>query len=97
MRANPPAVTGPTAARSARVFRFAFLEPGSSTSARQRRRLSVFEYLECWVPLRILAEQSHRNRCLLWIETQRAVQAAAAADYVRDCPGYVPKSFRMLG
>jgi hypothetical protein len=65
--------------------------------ARIRRRLAVADYLDGWLPLRIVAEHITGRRCLVWIELSRPVSAAAARDYVRGCPGYVPKSFRMLG
>jgi hypothetical protein len=48
------------------------------------------------VPLRIVAEHVDGGRCWVWVELARRVSADAADDYVRGCPGYVPKSFKML-
>lgn len=87
-------VAGPTVA--GRRFRFQFAQPTCSKAA-ARRRLAVAECLDGWVPLRIVAEHIDGKRCWLWVETRRIVAAAAADDYVRGCPGYVAKSFRMLG
>jgi hypothetical protein len=63
---------------------------------REGRRQAVAEYLDGWVPLRLVAEQADGKRCWLWIEAARPLPAAAADDYVRGCPGYVPGSFKML-
>ena len=79
-----------------RRFRFQFTT-GEAGAARVRRRLAVADYLDGWVPLRVLAEHIAGRRCWVWCEVSRAVTAAAARDYVRGCPGYSPKSFRMLG
>jgi hypothetical protein len=87
-------VAGPTVA--GRRFRFQFAAP-NCRKARARRRLAVADHLDGWVPLRILAQHIEGKRCWLWVETSRTVAAAAADDYVRGCPGYVAKSFRMLG
>lgn len=87
-------VAGPTVAGCR--FRLQFAVP-KCPKARARRRLAVADYLDGWVPLRIMAQHIEGNRCWLWIETRRTVAAAAADDYVRGCPGYVAKSFRMLG
>jgi len=87
-------VTGPKAAGRRFRFQFATSEAGP---ARVRRRLAVAEYLDGWVPLRIVAEHIAGRRCWVWVEVSRAVSATAARDYVRGCPGYVGKSFRMLG
>ncbi len=59
-------------------------------------RQAVAEYLDGWVPLRLVAEQAAGKRCWLWIEAAHPLPAAAADDYVRGCPGYVPGSFKML-
>jgi hypothetical protein len=87
-------VAGPTVAGCR--FRLQFAVPRCSNAC-ARRRLHVAEYLDGWVPLRIMAQQVEGKRHWLWIETRRTVAAAAAKDYVRGCPGYVAKSFRMLG
>jgi hypothetical protein len=87
-------VAGPTVAGRRFRFQFTTCEAGA---ARVRRRLAVAEYVDGWVPLRIVGEHMQRRRCWVWVETQRPVTADAADDYVRGCPGYVPGSFRMLG
>jgi hypothetical protein len=87
-------VAGPAVA--GRRFRFQFTT-SEAAAARVRRRLAVADYLDGWLPLRIVAEHVDGRRCWVWIELSRPVSAAAARDYVRGCPGYVPKSFRMLG
>jgi hypothetical protein len=87
-------VAGPTA--SCRRFRFVF-QAGHTRAVRERRRLDVAEYLGNWVPLRIVAEQTVGKRCYVWVEVAREVKAAAAKDYVQDCPAYVPGTFKVLG
>lgn len=87
-------VTGPKAAGCRFRFQFATSEAGA---ARVRRRLAVAEYLDGWVPLRILAEHIQRRRCWVWVETHRPVAARAARHYAKGCPGYAPGSFKMLG
>jgi hypothetical protein len=57
----------------------------------------VAEYLDGWVPLRIMAQHVEGNRCWLWIETRRIVAAAAADDYMREWLGRVAKSVRIVG
>ncbi len=59
--------------------------------------LAVAEHLGNWLPLRIMAEQTVGNRCYLWVEVAREVTAAAAKDYVRGCPAYVARRFKVLG
>jgi|LakMenEpi03Aug12_release.lakeMendotaPanAssembly.Ray.scaffolds.fasta_scaffold206782_2 hypothetical protein len=86
-------VAGPTA--SCRRFRFVF-QAGHTRAVRERRRLDIAEYLGNWVPLRIMAEQAVGNRCYLWVEAARPVEAKAAADYVQDCPAYVAGTFKLL-
>ncbi len=89
-------VPSPTAAgATARRFRFVF-QAGHTRAVRERRRLDIAEYLGNWVPLRIMAEQAVGNRCYLWVEAARPVEAKAAADYVQDCPAYVPGTFKVL-
>ena len=44
MDVSPPAIAGPVAARTARVFRFAIEEP-RTVRERNKRRLAVAEYL----------------------------------------------------
>jgi hypothetical protein len=87
-------VAGPTA--SCRRFRFAF-QAGHARAIRDRRRVAVAEHLGNWVPMRIMAEQAVGKRCYLWVEVAREVTAAAAEDYVRDCPAYVAGTFKVLG
>jgi hypothetical protein len=85
---------GPTA--SCRRFRFVFMA-GHTRAIRDRRRVAVAEHLGGWVPMRIMAEQAVGNRCYLWVEVAREVTAAAAKDYVQDCPAYVAGTFKVLG
>jgi hypothetical protein len=90
---QPSTRPGPTVA--GRRFRLQVKLVGKAQQ-RERRRQAVAEYLDGWVPLRLVAEQPEGNRCWLWIEAARPLPAAAADDYVRGCPGYVPGSFKML-
>ena len=87
-------VAGPTVA--GRRFRFQFTT-SEAGAARARRRLAVAEYLDGWLPLRVVAEHMRKRRCWVWVEAARPVSANAARDFVRGCPGYAPGSFRMLG
>jgi hypothetical protein len=87
-------VAGPTA--SCRRFRLVFMA-GHTRAIRDRRRVAVAEHLGDWVPMRIMAEQAVGKRCYLWVEVAREVTAAAAKDYVQDCPAYVPGTFKALG
>jgi len=92
---NPSSpVAGPTAAGRRFAFRVTLGEPGQP---RVRRRHDVADYLDGWVPLRVVSQQVVGRHCWLWVETQRRVAEAAAADFANECPGYVRKSFRMLG
>jgi hypothetical protein len=86
-------VAGPTA--SCRRFRFVFMA-GHTRAIRDRRRQEVAEYLGGWLPLRVVAEQAVGNRCYVWVEVAREVKAAAAKDYVQECPAYVPGTFKAL-
>jgi len=91
---HPPTVAGPAPAGCRFRFRFIIGEPGP---ARRQRRLAVAEYLDNWVPLRVVAEHVDGRRCWVWFETRRAVAVDVAKDFVRDCPGYAPRSFKLLG
>jgi len=93
MRSPSTLIAGPPAA--GRRFRIQ-LKRGDRMAVRLRRRLEVAEYLDGWVPLRIVDEHEQRRRIWLWLEAERPVSPAAAADFAKDCPGYVPGSFRML-
>jgi len=33
----------------------------------------------------------------VWVEMSRPVEVAAAAGYAKKCPGYVRRSFKVLG
>jgi len=91
---NPSSpVAGPTVA--GRRFRFQFTT-SEAGAARVRRRLAVAEYLDGWLPLRIVAEHATARRCWVWVEFRRPVSRRAARDFVRGCPGYVAKSFKLL-
>jgi hypothetical protein len=70
---------------------------GHTRGIRDRRRVAVAEHLGGWVPMRIMAEQAVGNQCYLWVEVAREVTAAAAKDYVQDCPAYVAGTFKVLG
>ena len=87
-------VAGPTAA--CRRFRFVF-SLGHEARTRGPRRAAVADHLDTWVPLRVIAEQIAGKRCYVWVELSRPVEVAAAADYVSECPGYVGRSFKVLG
>ncbi len=76
-------------------FRFQFALAVCRRS-QAKRRLAVAEYLDGWVPLRVVAEHIDGRRCWVWVELARRVSADAARDYVRGCPGYAPGSFKML-
>ena len=90
---QPSPRRAPTAA--GRRFRFQVRLVGKAQQ-RERRRQAVAEYLDGWVPLRLVAEQPDGRQCWLWIEAARPVPTAAADDFVRGCPGYVAGSFKML-
>ncbi len=87
-------VAGPTA--SCRRFRFVFGLGHGADTRRRRRRADVAEYLDGWVPLRVIAEQITGKQCYVWVELSRPVEVAAAAGYAKECPGYVRRSFKVL-
>lgn len=87
-------VDGPTVA--GRRFRFAFTF-GRCRAEQVRRRREVAEHLDAWVPLRVISEHTEVRQCWLWIEAARPVSDKAARDFAAECPGYVGKSFKMLG
>jgi hypothetical protein len=68
-----------------------------SEQKRAARRQQVSDYLDTWLPLTILGEQSERHSVGVWLEAARPVGETAAKDIVGDCPGYVRGSFKMLG
>jgi hypothetical protein len=87
-------VDGPTVA--GRRFRLAF-SFGRTRAEQASRRAAVAEHLDAWVPLRVISEQAAGRRCWLWIEAARPVSDKAARGFAGECPGYVPKSFKMFG
>jgi hypothetical protein len=92
-RSPSPLVADPPVA--GRRFRFQ-VKTGDRGDVCVRRRQEVAEYLDGWVPLRIIDECRAGRLVWLWVETARPVTPAAAADFVKHCPGSVTESFVML-
>ena len=80
---------------SIRRFRFV-CAAGYSEKVRERRRRAVAEHLAGWMPLRVIDEHIEGSRWYLWVEMLRPVTRVAATDFARECPGYVPRSFKVL-
>ncbi len=70
---------------------------GTKPAARERRHAAVAEYLDGWLPLRVMAEQAEGKQCWVWVEIARPVEAGTVADYVKGCPHYVAETFKVLG
>jgi hypothetical protein len=77
-----------------RRFRFQVRRGDRDTA--KRRRLEVADHVASWVPLRIIDEHEEAGRVWLWLEADRLVSLVSAADFAKQCPGYVPGSFVML-
>jgi hypothetical protein len=92
----PPAAASPTVAASCRRLRFV-VTLGSSAATRERRHAAVAEYLDGWLPLRVMAEQAEGKQCWVWVEIARPVEASTVADYVKGCPHCVAGTFKVLG
>jgi hypothetical protein len=89
----------PTAAilacRSCGGFNLLWL--GDGTAASRSPRAEVAEYLENRLPLPVIAEHATGKQRYVWVEMSRPVEVAAAAGYAKKCPGYVRRSFKVLG
>jgi hypothetical protein len=92
-RSPSPLVADPPVA--GRRFRFQ-VKTGNRGDVSECRRHAVAEYLDGWVPLRIIDECREGRLVWLWVEAARPVTLAAAADFVKHCPGSVAGSFVML-
>lgn len=95
MDAAPPAIAGPAAVRTARVFRFAFSEPRTAKDSRQRRE-AVADHLAAWEGAVIVAEQREGGRCWLWLRLARPADVAGTREFLEECPHYVPRSFKVV-
>lgn len=91
----PPSIAGPTAARSASVFRFAFSEPRGARDQAERRE-AVAEYLAAWAGAAIVAEQRERGRCWVWLRLRRPASIASTREFLKECPHYTPRSFKVV-
>lgn len=95
MDAAPPAIAGPAAARTARVFRFAFSDPRTAKDRSQRRE-AVAEYLSAWAGAAIVAEQREGSRCWVWLRLVRPASIKGTRQFLSECPHYVPRSMRAV-
>jgi hypothetical protein len=85
-----------TTPRPGAVYRLAFTE-ARGIKERNARREAVVDHLVSWSGLTILSQQPEGTQCWVWVLISRPVPEETVRAFVKECPFYVPKSFKRLG
>jgi hypothetical protein len=93
LRSTSRAIASPSAAGClVRRFHFAFTDAKQLDACRKRRE-AIADYVASWLDGTIVAERREGLRCTVTVEVARPASVAAAEQFCREAPHYLPRSF----